>query len=82
VSDTHVVHWRQWTVDRTLKWSEYLSNDAFRSRSEVGGLVGLNYSGNVIYSYSVGTVSGSSYVGGLVGRNLSGTKGANINKTI
>ena len=41
--------------------------------SEVGGLVGRNFSGTITASYATGRVSGDSEVGGLVGRNYSGT---------
>ncbi|HNS20642.1 MAG TPA: GLUG motif-containing protein, partial [Sedimentisphaerales bacterium] len=37
--------------------------------SNIGGLVGGNFGGDVTQSYSSGTVSGGSYVGGLVGLN-------------
>jgi hypothetical protein len=37
--------------------------------SQVGGLVGLNYSGNLIACYSRCMVSGSNSIGGLVGKN-------------
>lgn len=36
----------------------------------VGGLVGYNYGGNIMHSYSMGTVSGDANVGGLVGDNF------------
>jgi rhodanese-related sulfurtransferase len=37
--------------------------------SQVGGLIGLNYSGNLIACYSTCIVSGSNSIGGLVGKN-------------
>lgn len=37
--------------------------------SEIGGLVGMNYSGSVEKCYSTGLVTGARYVGGLVGWN-------------
>ena len=37
--------------------------------SKVGGLVGVNYYGNVTRSYSIGRVAGSTQTGGLVGHN-------------
>jgi hypothetical protein len=42
---------------------------AVTGNENVGGLVGRNYYGTVVTSYSTGTVSGTSSVGGSVGRN-------------
>jgi len=39
----------------------------------VGGLVGLNFNGSVINSYSIGEVNGVDRIGGLVGHNRRGT---------
>ncbi len=41
--------------------------------SDVGGLVGQNYYGNVKNSYATGVVSGKAFVGGLVAFNYEGT---------
>ena len=43
------------------------------SGSDVGGLVGNNFSGRVIASYSAASVAGGTDTGGLVGNNFGGT---------
>ena len=45
------------------------STGSISGSSQVGGLVGLNYSGNLIACYSTCMVSGSNGIGGLVGKN-------------
>ena len=40
-------------------------------KNDVGGLVGLNYEGDIIQCYSTAAVNGEHKVGGLVGRNYS-----------
>jgi The GLUG motif len=47
----------------------------------VGGLVGMNWGGNVSNSYSTGNVTGYAYVGGLVGRDSVGGNVSNSYST-
>jgi hypothetical protein len=48
------------------------STGSLAGENGIGGLVGLNSYGNVIFCSSSGSVSGKGYVGGLVGNNWNG----------
>ncbi len=52
----------------------YAEGGSVSGGSSVGGLVGENYSGLIIDSYTTGSVSGAEDVGGLVGFNDSDTE--------
>ena len=50
----------------------YATGDVTATQDSAGGLVGSNYGAQVLYSYAVGSVSGSSNVGALVGFETDG----------
>jgi len=47
-------------------------------KSEVGGLVGRNEEGQVVFTYATGSVTGGSRTGGLVGVNAVGYEPSNV----
>lgn len=57
-------------IERSYSTADVYSRPGASSSSQnVGGLVGSNYSGTILQSFSHGQVQGEEYVGGLVGRN-------------
>jgi hypothetical protein len=53
-------------------YGSYSTAGVFATGSRSGGLVGLNYPGEINNCYATGSVEGKSNVGGLVGQNSSG----------